>query len=86
MPLSLPMQQKERRAVAARIILKFPATCRDCGASLQPGQPAKYYGRGRVYGIECHSKPTTEDTGLRSITDLDRQYEDSCDAWARGNL
>jgi hypothetical protein len=43
----------------ATITLKFPGKCRDCGATLNPGDRARWYGRGRVYGLECHpQKPT----------------------------
>jgi len=38
------------------ITLKWPATCADCGADLPVGTRARYYGRGRVYGIECHEQ------------------------------
>ena len=42
--------------MARRIInLKYPATCADCGAALEVGAPARYYGRGKVYGTECHA-------------------------------
>jgi hypothetical protein len=34
--------------------LKYPATCKDCGADLPVGSRARWYGRGRVYGTECH--------------------------------
>ena len=43
--------------MARRIInLRYPATCRDCGAPLQEGDQARYYGRGRVYGVTCHAQ------------------------------
>lgn len=43
------------------ITLKFPAICADehCGKALAAGTQAKWYGRGRVYGIGCHEKPLT---------------------------
>lgn len=40
------------------IYLKFAGKCADCGSHLPVGTPAKYYGRGRVYGLECHPKPS----------------------------
>jgi hypothetical protein len=41
----------------ARIIrLKYPGKCRDCGAKLEVGARARYYGRGKVYGVECHER------------------------------
>ena len=36
------------------ITLKYAGTCADCGAELPVGSQARYYGRGRVYGTECH--------------------------------
>jgi hypothetical protein len=36
------------------IELKYEGKCRDCGAALEVGSKAKWYGRGRVYGIGCH--------------------------------
>ena len=45
--------------MAKTITLKFDGTCRDCGATLAAGTTARWYGRGRVYGTECHEqKPT----------------------------
>jgi hypothetical protein len=41
--------------MAATITLRFAATCRDCGAALAPGDRARFYGRGRVYGTACHA-------------------------------
>lgn len=42
--------------MARRIInLKYAATCADCGADLEVGAPARYYGRGKVYGTQCHA-------------------------------
>jgi hypothetical protein len=91
--------------MAGRIVLKYPATCSDCGASLDAGQPARYYGRGRVYGLNCHAKPTSTDDlildgprplsvpsyrryrdEVQAFTDVDGQYEDRLDDWARENL
>lgn len=45
--------------MAKVIELRFPATCRDCGAELPVGSKAKWYGKGRVYGLTCHEKPAT---------------------------
>ena len=45
----------------ARITLKFDARCKDCGAQLPAGTVARWYGRGRVYGIGCHPNPATEE-------------------------
>lgn len=38
------------------ITLKYPAKCADCGSELPAGTKAKWYGKGRVYGLECHTK------------------------------
>lgn len=38
------------------IKLRWSATCRDCGAALEVGDTARYYGRGRVYGVNCHDR------------------------------
>ena len=40
--------------MARTITLKFDGTCRDCGAELLAGMTARYYGRGRLYGTDCH--------------------------------
>ena len=36
------------------ITLKFAGKCVDCGAVLPVGTTARWYGRGRVYGLTCH--------------------------------
>jgi len=54
--------------MARTITLKFPGTCRDCGSALGIGALARWYGRGRVYGIGCHPKPgviVDDNDGLR---------------------
>jgi hypothetical protein len=45
--------------MAKTITLKFEGKCADksCGAILAVGAQAKWYGKGRVYGIGCHDKP-----------------------------
>lgn len=42
--------------MARVIVLKYAATCADCGASLAVGTEARFYGRGKVYGLTCHEK------------------------------
>lgn len=52
--------------MAKLITLKFEGKCADksCGAVLPVGSKAKWYGRGRVYGIGCHgSKPSKKRYG-----------------------
>lgn len=46
--------------MARKITLKYPAECKDCGAALPAGSKARYYGKGRVYGVGCH--PDTRET------------------------
>ena len=41
--------------MARTINLRFPGKCAECGTRLPKGTKAKYYGRGRVYGLTCHS-------------------------------
>lgn len=36
--------------------LRWAATCADCGARLEPGDLAVFYGRGRVFGRRCHTR------------------------------
>lgn len=42
------------------IILKFDANCFDCGAFLPAGTKARWYGKGRVYGQDCHAPSKTK--------------------------
>ena len=42
--------------MAKIITLKYAGRCTDCGASLPVGARAKWYGRGRVYGLDCHAR------------------------------
>ena len=43
--------------MAKTITLQYPAVCADCKADLPVGAKARWYGRGRVYGIGCHAAP-----------------------------
>ena len=45
---------KKLRAGGRRITLKFAGSCADCGAELPVGTTARWYGRGRIYGLSCH--------------------------------
>jgi len=38
------------------ITLKFAGHCRECGAKLPAGSRARWYGKGRVYGLDCHKR------------------------------
>ena len=44
--------------VAKTITLKFAGKCADtqCGATLPVGSKGRWYGRGRIYGMDCHDK------------------------------
>ncbi len=69
--------------MARTITLKYDATCLDCGTKLAAGERARYYGRGRVYGIECHEqKPQRQSRSQRSYNaDIrsEAQYRSACD-------
>ena len=57
--------------MARTITLKYDGECRDCGATLLAGARARYYGRGRVYGTECHEqKPQRQTAEQRSRAEL----------------
>ena len=44
------------------LITKYTGTCADCGAELPAGTKARYYGRGRLYGVDCHEDTAKTDT------------------------
>jgi hypothetical protein len=52
--------------MAKTITLKFAGKCADCGTPLPVGTKAKWYGRGRVYGLDCHSKPASNESKYKS--------------------
>ena len=61
---------KKMRRGGRRITLKFAGKCTDCGAELAVGSTARWYGRGRIYGLTCHTqevnpepKPTPQTNG-----------------------
>ena len=35
------------------LITKYAGACADCGAEIPAGAKARYYGRGRLYGVDC---------------------------------
>ena len=41
--------------MAKTITLKYSGYCHECAAPLPVGTRAKGYGRGKVYGVECHA-------------------------------
>ena len=53
----------KKEGIMARVIsLKYAAVCADCSAPLPVGASAKYYGPGRVYGRDCHTKERLHET------------------------
>lgn len=42
--------------MAKVIKLKYASRCKECGVELPAGSRARYYGPGRVYGVDCHSR------------------------------
>ena len=40
--------------MAKIITLKYAGKCADCGAELPAGSRARWYGRGKIYGLDCH--------------------------------
>jgi len=51
--------------MSKRIInLRYAATCADCGAPLIPGDRARYYGRGKTYGVDCHTKAESAERAM----------------------
>ena len=55
------------------ITLKRPATCADCGAKLKKGDSARYYGRSRIYGLNCHERGDQAPRQRRSTDALRRR-------------
>ena len=51
-----------------KISLKYEGKCRECGAALAAGETAYWYGKGKVYGIGCHSAPKGKDAWRRKLT------------------
>ena len=65
-----------------KITLKYAGTCRECGAELPVGSRARWYGRGRVYGLTCHGRRenkyqrlTRENPGLVIFSDGTEAYQ-----------
>jgi hypothetical protein len=56
------------------ITLKYDGTCRDCGAELLAGTIARYYGRGRIYGTECHEDTRPDPRRARPDPALDAEH------------
>lgn len=70
--------------MSKRIIkLRYAATCADCGAPLIAGDRARYYGRGKVYGVDCHTKAESAERNFeRPVALSDEQHEN----WAPGRI
>ena len=62
--------------MATTITLKYSGYCQDCSAPLPVGTKAKWYGRGKVYGIECHApKPLRDAQKALEELVLDREAQ-----------
>jgi len=46
------------------ITLKYTTDCHDCGTTLGVGASVRWYGRGRIYGTDCHD---STDHGAPSV-------------------
>ncbi len=64
-----------RRGRRKTITLKFEGKCADCGAVLAVGSRARWYGRGRVYGLDCH-EDTRDTTKTHDPMEEGAQLED----------
>ena len=49
--------------MASTIVTRYAGECADCGAELPAGSVARYYGRGTLYGTECHEQKRPERNG-----------------------
>jgi hypothetical protein len=49
---------------------KYATKCADvkCGAEIAVGQKVKWYGRGKVYGFDCHDKSNRLSTSWVATT------------------
>lgn len=73
--------QKRLKRGGRRITLKFAGTCADCGAELPVGSTARWYGRGRIYGLSCHTqeaKPEEKPVSNNQAA-LDLNETDGCE-------
>lgn len=62
--------------MAKTIITRYKGYCQQCSAPLPIGTEAKWYGRGKVYGIECHApKPVQEAQRILEEMVLDRDEQ-----------
>jgi hypothetical protein len=62
--------------MATTITLKFEGKCADCGATLAVGSRARYYGRGKVYGIGCHSNAHRAERPVEGLDEHGEFYVD----------
>ncbi len=68
----------------ARIIaLRYEAQCADCGAPLIAGDRARYYGKGRVYGVDCHSKSESMERAAERPQALSEEQHHN---WSAGRI
>ena len=64
---------KKLRRGGRRITLKYSGTCADCGAFLPVGATARWYGRGRVYGLTCHAN--SAETAKPKTSQVEMDFE-----------
>lgn len=66
------------------ITLKYAGVCHYCGEFLPMGSRARWYGRGIVYGLDCHLQgPGGETFGYPSFDDMVNADRIALDAIAR---
>ena len=76
------------------ITLKYAGYCQDCSAPLPVGSKAKWYGRGKVYGIGCHAaSPKTKSAKSNTWMSIEPDKEGmgtfhvfKWGIWERGSL
>ena len=69
--------------MARTITLKYEAQCADCGAPLIPGDRARYYGKGQVYGVDCHTKSESMERNSERPKALSEQQLEN---WSPGRI
>ena len=61
--------------------LRYDGVCKECGAHLPAGSQARYYGRGRIYGIGCHADTRSNGNARpRALTEFESEN------WAPGRV
>lgn len=57
------------------IVTKYDGNCADCGAFLPAGTRVKWYGRGRIYGFDCHARPAARNRDTEPIGQTLSRYD-----------